>query len=295
MNRRLSSILLLAFVAAAATSYLVYRLVETRVHQTAAATPQETQILVAARDLQIGTLLRAEDLTTAPWVGAPPKGAVTDKTAVVNRGVVSQIYQGEPILDTRLAAPGAGGGLAAIIRPGMRACAIRVDDVVGVAGFVLPGMRVDVLASGTPPGANQSPKTKTLLQNIEVLSAGANIQKDNEGKPVSVQVVNLLVTPEQAELLSLASGQTRIQLVLRNPLDTETPKTPGVAMASVLSDSAPAPVVTAVKKPVVVKVAAPPPPPPPPPAAKPQEPQLFLIQVYNGAKHSEEKFDAPQK
>jgi pilus assembly protein CpaB len=158
---------------------------------------------------------------------------------------------------------------------------------------------VDVLISGTAPGANssQGPKVKTLLQNIEVLSAGGNIQKDNEGKPVQVQVVNLLVTPQDAELLSLASNQTKIQLVLRNPLDTETPKTPGIAMTSIFADSAPAPrtEVVAVKKAVV----APPPPPPPhpaPPVVKaPEPPPLYLIQVYNGAKHSEEKFSTPDK
>jgi pilus assembly protein CpaB len=196
------------------------------------------------------------------------------------------LYQGEPILDKRLAAAGSGGGLAATIKPGMRACAVRVDEVVGVAGFVRPGMRVDVLVSGTAPGAPSAdgPKVKTLLQNIEVLSAGSDIQKDAEGKPVQVSVVNLLVTPEQAELLSLASNQTRIQLVLRNPLDTDTPKTPSIAMARVLSDGTPAPKpapTTAHRK---------------APAAlekiqeKPAPPRVLLVQVINGGKHTEEKF-----
>src|SRR5262249_42937589 len=214
------------------------------------------------------------------------------KETVVGRGVVAQIFQGEPILENRLASAGSGGGMAATIRPGMRACAVRVDDVVGVAGFVLPGMRVDVLVSGSGPGAAaaQGPRVKTLLQNIEVLSAGGNIQKDAEGKPVQAQVVNLLVTPEQAELLSLASNQTRIQLVLRNPLDTDTPKTPGFAVANLFGDSAPKPS----ERPVVVakKATAPAPAPPPAPApvAKPPETPIYLIEVINGAKHSEEKF-----
>jgi pilus assembly protein CpaB len=164
----------------------------------------------------------------------------------------------------------------------MRACAVRVNDVVGVAGFVLPGMRVDVLIAGNGPGVPSAdgPKVKTLLQNIEVLSAGSNIQKDNEGKPVQVPVVNLLVTPEQAEILSLASNETRIQLVLRNPLDTDTAKTPGVAMAGLFSDgSAPKP------KPTVVRAAQPRVQPPPPP-------RVFLVEVYNGSKRTEEKFGA---
>ena len=150
MNRRLSTILLIAFLVAAASSYIVYRVVGNQMH----ATPQAptTRIVVAARDLQIGTLIHDADLTTAEWVGAIPKGVLVTKEAAVQRGVVSQLYQGEPILESRLAAVGSGGGLAATIRPGMRACAVRVDDVVGVAGFVLPGMHVDVLVSGTGPG-----------------------------------------------------------------------------------------------------------------------------------------------
>ena len=124
----------------------------------------------------------------------------------LNRGAIANMYEGEPILADRLAAAGSGGGLAAIIPPGMRASAVRVDDVVGLAGFVTPGMRVDVLMSGIPPGGNpgEGPRVNTLLQNIQVLSAGENLQKDSEGKPHPVQVVNLLVTPEQAEKLTLA-------------------------------------------------------------------------------------------
>ncbi len=146
----------------------------------------------------------------------------------VGRGVISEIFQGEPILESRLAGIGSGGGLAPTIPQGMRACAVRVDEVVGVAGFVIPGSRVDVLVSGLPPGQNQNEgvQTQTLLQNIQVLSAGTDIQKDAEGKPQQVQVVNLLVTPEQAETLSLASNSLKIQLVLRNPLDTQMAKVP---------------------------------------------------------------------
>lgn len=281
MNRRLSTILLAAFVVAAISSYLVYRIAGRQMHPAQAPT---TAIIVAAQDLPVGTLIKDGDLTTAQWMGAPPKGSIVSKDAAIGRGVVSELYQGEPIFDSRLAAAGSGGGLAATIRPGMRACAVRVDDVVGVAGFVTPGMRVDVLVSGTGPGAApaEGPKVKTLLQNIEVLSAGTNIQKDNEGKAVNVAVVNLLVTPQQAELLSLASSQTKIQLVLRNPLDTETAKTPSIAMASVFSDGeAPAKPKNAVFKKPEPKVEAPP-------------PNVYLVQVLNGAKHTEEKFSDSQ-
>lgn len=247
--------------------------------------PATAKIIIPARDLQIGTIIKDADLSSGEWVGPLPKGALVSKDVVVGRGVVSQLYRGEPIVDSRLAPVGSGGGLAATIKPGMRACAIRVDDVVGVAGFVLPGMRVDVLVSGNGPGvpANDGPKVKTLLQNIEVLSAGTNIQKDNDGKPVSVQVVNLLVTPEQAELLSLANNQTKLQLVLRNPLDTETPKTASMAMANVFSDGNPAPKPPKAepKKPAPVEKAVP--------------PRVFLVEVLNGSKRTEEKFAEPSQ
>jgi pilus assembly protein CpaB len=276
MNRRLTTILALAFVVAAVCSYLVYKVAGNQMRTT--AQPSMTRVLAAARNLEIGTLIKEADLTTAEWVGPVPKGTLVAKEAAIGRGVVSELYQGEPIVENRLAPAGSGGGLAATIPPGMRACAVRVDDVVGVAGFAVPGMRVDVLVNGIGPGAPASDgaKVRTLLQNIKVLSAGTNIQKDNEGKPVQVQVVNLLVTPEQGELLSLASNQTKIQLVLRNPLDTETAKTPAIAMGRLFSDGNPAPTA----KPVVYKK----------PPEKPTPPHLFTVEVFNGGKRTQEKF-----
>ncbi|HEY7307212.1 MAG TPA: Flp pilus assembly protein CpaB [Bryobacteraceae bacterium] len=286
MNRRLTTILFIAFVVAALSSYLVYRVAGAQMR--GAKGPKTTHILVAARDLEIGTLIKDSDLSTSEWVGTLPKGAVLSKDNAIGRGVVSPVYQGETILDSRLAPVGSGGGLAATIRPGMRAVAVRVNDVVGVAGFVVPGMRVDVLVSGNGPGVSttEGPKVKTILQSIEVLSAGTNIQKDNEGKPVQVQVVNLLVTPEQAEVLSLASNEMRIQLVLRNPLDTETAKTPGTAMARLFSDGAPAP------KPVAVAPRRAPA--PAPQVVEKPAPRIYLIEVLNGSKRSEEKFGAAE-
>jgi pilus assembly protein CpaB len=234
MNKRFSVVLLVAFVVALLTALLLYKLIISQAsNQPKLAT---AQVLVAARELGVGTLIRDLDVKVAPWVGAIPKGALSKKEDLIGRGVISTIYQDEPILDGRLAGQGAGAGLAATIPPGMRAVAIRVNEIIGVAGFVVPGQRVDVLISGQPPNSQGSGTlSRTLLQNIEVLSAGQNIQKDAEGKPVSVQVVNLLVTPTQAEVLSLASTETKIQLVLRNPLDQEVVKTPGTAVVSLFS------------------------------------------------------------
>src|SRR5579863_3500496 len=222
MNKRLLSVLGFALVISALASVVLYRLISTKLADT--TKPATIQVAVASHDLEVGTLIKDGDLKIVDWSGPQPKGAILKPDDTVGRGVVATIYEGEPILDSRLASRGAGAGLAATIPRGMRAVAVRVNDVVGVAGFVVPGMRVDILIAGNPPGAqgNLGTQTKTLLQNIEVLSAGQNIQKDSEGKPVSVQVVNLLVTHEQAEILSLASNETRIQLILRNPLDTDT-------------------------------------------------------------------------
>jgi pilus assembly protein CpaB len=230
MNQRLLSVLAFAFIVSAGASLLLYRLLGGRV--TTPVSPANTKLILAARDLEPGALIRDVDLRLGDWSGSVPEGALQKKEDIVGRGVISPIFNNEPVVESRLAPKGGGAGLAALIPKGMRAVAIRVNEIAGVAGFVVPGMRVDVLVSGNPPGgASLGGVTKTLLQNVQVLSAGQNFQKDVEGKPVSVQVVNLLATPEQAEMLSLASSQTTIQLVLRNPLDTQIAKTPGSAVA----------------------------------------------------------------
>jgi pilus assembly protein CpaB len=234
-------------------------------------------MIAAATDIKLGSVLRDTDLTTVDVVGNPPKGAIFKPENAVGRGVMSNLYTGEPILESRLAPVGSGGGLAATIPNGMRAAAVKVNDVVGVAGFVTPGMHVDILISGTPPGASngEGSRVKTLLQNIEVLSAGTDIQRDAEGKPQQVQVVNLLVTPDQAEALSLASNETHIQLVLRNPLDNQVAKPTGTAVAELFSHGGQ-------PKPVAVYHA---------PAAKvvPTS-HTYLVEVFNGSKRTETKF-----
>jgi pilus assembly protein CpaB len=229
MNQRLLSVLAFAFIVSAGASLLLYRLLSG--HVTSQAAPAASKLILAARVLEPGTLVKDGDLLLGDRTGSLPQGALLKREEIVGRGVISTIFANEPFIETRLAPKGGGAGLAALIPNGMRAVAIRVNEIVGVAGFVVPGMRVDVLVSGNPPGNTAGGSvTKTLLQYVEVLSAGQNFQKDTEGKPVSVQVVNLLVTPEQAEMLSLASSQTTIQLVLRNPLDKLIAKTPGTAV-----------------------------------------------------------------
>jgi pilus assembly protein CpaB len=287
MQRRLSIVLLCAVLIAGAASYVVYRL--SGGGQKAVKPVAATQVLVAARDLEVGTLVHESDLTVADWVGFAPKGATLKKSAALNRGVISAIYRGEPVTENRLAPSGSGGGLASTIPPGMRACAIKVNEVVGVAGFVIPGMRVDVLITGSPIGeaAGEGPRVKTLLQNIQVLSAGANIERDKEGKPQQVQVVNLLVTPHQAEILSLTAGNdTRIQLVLRNPMDTEVTTPPGTSMSELFGGSragaaaAPRPEPVAA---VPVAVMA-------PQVTATAPPAIETIEVLNGPTHTVVRF-----
>ena len=177
--------------------------------------------------------------------------------------------------------------MAATIPMGMRAVALRVNEVVGLAGFVLPGMRVDVLMAGVTPNQDQSRSgtlCRTILQNIEVLSAGQKIEKNNDGKPESAQVVNLLVTPDQAEILNLASSETKVQLVLRNPLDTKSEATKGTSIAQLFG----VPLV-----PVVAHSAA------PPRFMKtvvevPVQRRTSTVEVFHGGKRSEETFDLPQ-
>jgi len=279
MNRRLLAILLAAFLIASVCTFLVYQMVNSRM--SAVRPVAATSIVGAKTDIKLGTVLSASDLTTVQVAGGVPAGAilVKDMSRAIGRWVISDLYAGEPIIDNRLAAIGSGGGLAATIPPGMRACAVRVDDVVNVSGFVTPGMRVDVLISGNPPGVTNSAQgevSKTLLQNIQVLSAGTEIQKDPEGKPKPVQVVNLLVTPTDAEKLSLASNFS-IRLILRNPLDTKVDAVAGTDTSSLFTGMNTAP-------PKPQRVAAP----------KSVEPPAFSIEVINGTKTSEEKFVTPE-
>lgn len=290
MNKRFLSVIVFAILVAGAASLLIYRMIQGRL--SAGPRQQTTQVFVAARTLSTGALVRDIDIKAAPWPGPLPPGTVLKKEDLVGRGVVSAIYESEPILESRLAPKGAGAGMAVLIPKGMRAVAVRVNEVVGVAGFVLPGMRVDVLISGIAPGANRyeaGAQTRTILQNIEVLSAGHNIQKDNEGKPITVEVVNLLVTPEQAEKLSLASNDAKIQLVLRNPMDNEQVKTEGAALAALFGRAAPPPAPAAAK----------PRPRPAPPVKKAVEPPpgqimtVKVVEVLSGAKRSETKFQQP--
>ena len=285
MNQRLLSVFVFALLVAAAASFLVYRLISN--HIFTAAPSSTATLVVASHDLQIGELIHAADVRSVAWPGPVPAQAIFKIEDAVGRGVVTKIFGNEPLVASRLAARGAGAGLAATIPVGMRAVALRVNDVVGLAGFVLPGMRVDVLVAGTAPGGDSTRGgtiSRTVLQNLEVLSANQRIERNIEGKPEDAQVVNLLVTPDQAEVLNLASGEARVQLVMRNPLDTQEQVTHGSTSYALFGITPP----SALSVRTAMRLAAPVP--TPRLIAKVAKPDGVSVEVFSGTKRTEQKF-----
>jgi pilus assembly protein CpaB len=218
------------------------------VYVSEAPTPLEAAItssrtaVVASRDLPAGSVIRRDDIKTVNWPGSSvPQGFATEPGDVVGRGLITEVRQNEPLLDWKLAQREAGGGLSITIPEGMRAVSVRVDEVVGVAGFVLPGTRVDVLVTVVPSSDRMQSITRTILTNIRTLAADQRYQQDIDGEPRYVTVVTVLVTPEQAETLTLAATEGRIQLALRNALDSGETVTQGRRIASLVAGPAPPP------------------------------------------------------
>ena len=203
-----------------------------------ASEPKRANVLLLARSLPVGAVLTERDLKIVSWPGeAVPSGYIRSVKDAVGRGVITPVAENEPLLEAKVSTKDAGGGLPIIIRDGMRAVSVRVDEVIGVAGFVLPGTRVDVMLT-LDKGPNRTQAiTKTLLQNVQTLAAGQSVTRDKEGKAQTVTVITLLVSPDDAELLALAAKEGRLQLALRNTLDTLTVSTSG-ARADKLSPSA---------------------------------------------------------
>lgn len=201
--------------------------------------PSAGQAVVAAKDLPVGTVVTERDIRFISWPGeAVPPGLLGSAADVVGRGVVTTIRVNEPFLESKLAPKGSGGGLPTLIAEGMRALAIRVDEVVGVSGFVIPGTRVDVLLTMAKVNSSNETMTRILMQNVPTIAAGQTITRDAEGKPIQVPVITVLVTPEQAETLVLAGKEGRIQMALRNTLDTLTIVTAGAVGSSLMNGPA---------------------------------------------------------
>jgi pilus assembly protein CpaB len=272
MDRRLLKVMGLSIVLATVLTGIFYQMA-VRAGGSRKRASNLRDLVTAAQPLPVGATIKPNQvkITRVPE-NMFPKGAFAKVEEVIDRPVVSNILLDEPILDGRLAARGSGLGLAPIIPAGMRGVSVRVNDVVGVAGFVLPGMRVDVLVTGRPPNS-EGTVTTTVLQNILVLSAGQTIQPESRGQAINTPVVTLLVTPEQAETLTLAGNEGRIQLVLRNGVDQKVEATPGRDIAElfgmrttrkVVAEAAPKPRPRP-REPEPIRIAPPPIPEPPPP------------------------------
>lgn len=237
MRNRIFAVLTLAILAGGGLAYATYNFVNNK-PATPMAMPTQP-VVVAAADLQIGAELKKDDLEVVNFPqGKAPEGSFASPAEIYGRGLVVPVVRNEPILAAKLASKEAGAGLPPVIPEGMRAVSVRVNEVVGVAGYVLPGTRVDVIATASPTNAPGDATSKVVLANVQVLTAGVRMEADQEkGKPMQVTVVTLLVNPEQAERLALASTEGKIQLALRNPLDQGTPATPGVRPAALLGST----------------------------------------------------------
>jgi pilus assembly protein CpaB len=215
-SRRSTAILFIALVVSGGSTYVLGH----RAKSSGVKPPQEQKYAAPSRALQAGEVLKANSVELVAWpAGIPLSGAFPRTEDVVGRAVLFPLAKGQPILDKDLSALGSGVGLAGKIPEGMRAIALRSDEVVGVAGFLLPGSRLDVLVTYRTDKA-PDPVTATVLQNAEVLAAGHQVEPDPEGKPSTVTVVTLLLTPEDAERAVLASTQGSVHFVLRNGSDT---------------------------------------------------------------------------
>ena len=241
MARRNRAFLLLALALAsgAVAAFVALRYLRQQSTPLVSSQQQTTTMVVAARALPVGAIVGEQDIKTLDWSGgALPAGYASTPAQVVGRGLLAPVEPNEPIMASKLAAEGAGGGLPVIIEPGMRALSIAVDQVVGVSGFVLPNTRVDVLLTLSQGG--QDPVTKIIMQDVRTLAAGQTIQQDKEGKPMPVPVITLLLSPEQAETLALAGSQGRIQLALRHATDTAKVATRGARnLGTIMGSSAP--------------------------------------------------------
>jgi len=233
--------LLLALGSGGLAAYLALNYLREQATPLMSAAPRKTSIVLAARGLPIGAVITDQDVKVVGWPGdAVPSGYIGSLKDAIGRGVITPVAENEPLLASKVSTFDQGGGLPIIIKDGMRAMSVRVDEVIGVAGFVLPGTHVDVLLTLDKGENRPQSLTRTILQNVTVLAAGQQVQRDKEGKPQTVTVITLLVTLDDAELLVLAGKEGRIQLALRNTLDTLSVATAG-AKADQLAPGAPAP------------------------------------------------------
>lgn len=253
---RVFIVLVLAIAAGGVFAFGTYNYVQNLPAKT--TTIPTKPVVVAAVDLEVGAEIARDDIRIINWpANAVPAQAISDPNQVLGRGLVMPMIENEPFLDLKLASKDAGAGLPPAIPPGLRAVSVKVNEVIGVAGYVLPGTHVDVVATVSPTQQATDTTSKVILTNVLVLAAGTKIEQgEKDKKPVAVSVVTMLVDPEQAERLTLASTEGKIQLALRNPLDKTTPVTRGIKRAALLGTPATTP--RAIARPAaVISVAGP--------------------------------------
>jgi len=284
MNRKNRTLIVIAIAVllGAAAAVAVYRAVQRiPVRQVEVAS---VYTVVAARTIPVGTMITKDHVRLAAWPARNQMtGAFSKIEDVVNRGALTTISENEPLTDAKIAQPGVGAGLPPRIPPGMRAVSVKVNEVVGVAGFVLPGTRVDMLVTVEDPGTRGAQITRAVVNNLEVLTAGTRYDNEAaqaEGKAIQSSVVTLLATPQDAEKIALAATEGRVMLTLRNPLDTLPTETNGVRLAGLLGTPAPPPVEKTVSG-LKVRVAQ-------KPVAPPQPTKPSTVEVFRAAKRSEE-------
>ena len=279
---RIFIVLVLAIAAGGVFAFATYNYVQQIPAKT--VTIPTTSVVVAASDFEVGDEITKDSVRIIEWpANAAPANVISDPNEVIGRGLVMPMIQNEPFLELKLAPKDAGAGLPPAIPPGLRAVSVRVNEVIGVAGYVLPGTRVDVVATVSPTQQATDITSKVILTNVQVLAAGTKIERDTDkNKPMPVSVVTLLVNPDEAERLTLASSEGKIQLALRNPLDTAIISTTGVRQSALLGM---APAVRRVA-PIRPRTAA-----PPAPAAEPAPapaPQSHTVEVIRGDKRARE-------
>jgi pilus assembly protein CpaB len=284
-RKRTVVVMIVAVAMAAAASFGVYLTIKRiPVREVEIA---KTFVVVAARPLPTGVRISADDVRLAAWpASSVVSGSFSAVDDVVNRGLLSAAISNEPIVEAKLAPRAAGAGLPPSIPAGMRAMSVKVNDVIGVAGFIDPGTRVDLVVTMRKKDETES---RTVVSNVQVLAAGrrADQQKPKDGKPgaaATTAVVTLLVSPSDAERVALAQAEGSIMLVMRNPLDNEPTATTGVRTAMLLGHAAddpppPAPKAPKIRKPAVVEAVAPSPPPPP---------LRYTVEAIRAAKRTEE-------
>jgi pilus assembly protein CpaB len=229
-----AALMLLAVLSAVGAAVLLTRYMDAR---TAAARVPTVRVVTARVDIPIATPIKAEWLAAVDWPTASGlDGASENPADLVDRIAIVPIAKGEPVIAARLAEPGARGGLATLVSEGMRAVAVRVDDVVGVAGFLHPGDRVDVIVT-MAPGGQEPPTAKVILQNVKVLAVGRDVQhKGREAeKSVAATVATLMVAPEESERLALASSKGKLLLTLRGMGDDSIEETGGAQPSELLA------------------------------------------------------------